>query len=56
MLIKLVISNLPAEFMIPGVAQNLLNSAGYEVASNPGTGTATVRAEYGGEQRPELSA
>lgn len=55
-LTKVVISNLPAEFMIPGVTKSLLESAGYTVTDDPGTANVAIRAEHGGEQKPEVSA
>ena len=58
-LTKIVISNLPADFMTRGVTRCLLESAGYDIGEGgeggSGTGVA-IRAEFGGEQKPEIAA
>lgn len=58
-LTKIVISNLPADFMTPGVTKSLLESAGYETGGVGERGDGpdvAIRAEFGGEQKPEISA
>ena len=54
-LTKIVVSNLPADFMTRGVVSSLLESAGY--STDPSIADSVViRAEHGGEQRGELAA
>ena len=51
--VRIVVSNLPAEFMMPGVIRSLLNSAGYEPGS---TERVFIRAEHGGELMADMAA
>ena len=52
-LAKLRISNVPAEFMVPGATRVLPESAGYAVSD--GTNDVYIRANFSGEQKPELA-
>lgn len=54
-LTKIVVSNLPADFMTRGVVSSLLESAGYSTDSSVAD-SVVIRAEHGGEQRGELAA
>ena len=55
-LTKLVIQNLPGDFMIPGVADSLLQSAGYTVGDSTDGTSIAIRSEFGGEHSPMLAA
>lgn len=54
-LTRIVVSNLPGDFMAPGVIPSLLESAGYTIGDEQGATTVAVRAEFGGEHKPELA-
>lgn len=51
-LVRIVVSNLPADFMVPGVIRSLLASAGYPFDEHG----VIVRAEHGGEHKAEIAA
>ena len=54
-MVRLVVGNLPADYMIPGLISTLLESAGY--ITEPSDPTAVrIRGEHGGEHRAELAA
>ena len=52
-LVRIIISGLPPDFMIPGAIRVLLESAGYITGGAEGV---IVRAEHGGEQRADIAA
>ena len=52
-LVRVVVSGLPADFMIPGAIRVLLECAGYVTGGAEGV---IVRAEHGGEHRADISA
>ena len=52
-LVRVVVSGLPADFMIPGAIRVLLECAGYVTGGAEGV---IVRAEHGGEHRADMSA
>ena len=51
--VRVVVSNLPGDFMVPGAVACLLESAGYALGGDDGV---VVRAEHGGEQRAAIAA
>ena len=52
-LVRIVVSGLPPDFMIPGGVRVLLESAGYTTGGAEGV---IVRAEHGGEQKADIAA
>lgn len=52
-LVRVIVSGLPADFMLPGVIRTLLECAGYTLGGTEGV---VIRAEHGGEQKAELAA
>ena len=52
-LVRIVVSGLPPDFMIPGGVRVLLESAGYTTGGAEGV---IVRAEHGGEHRADITA
>ena len=52
-LVRIVVSGLPFDFMIPGAIRVLLESAGYTTGGSEGV---IIRAEHGGEQKAEIAA
>ena len=50
--VRIVVNNLPADFMMPGVIKSLLSSAGDEPG---GTEEVVIRVEHGGELRADMA-
>ena len=51
--VRVVVSNLPEDFIVPGAVAGLLESAGYAAGGDEGV---VVRGEHGGKQRAEIAA